>query len=293
MVLLFAFLQTSAAMAQTHELSQESPVKITGLGGVFLKSKDPKQQAAWYEQNLGIGFGTNLYFSFKWREANDSAEVCRTDFCFFNDKSDYFSPSERSIMLNLRVRNLDASLDYLRKKNVNVIDKTEEHEYGKFGWIVDPEGIKIELWQPIEAGFGDLHLDSDLKGEITGLDGVFIKCKNPAQQKSWYKEMLGISFDDGSNAHIFNWKEYDLGKPAGLTVFSFFKYSSSYFDPSDSEFMINFRVKNLEALYRQLQKNGIQTIGEIEVYPYGKFAWILDPDGRKVELWEAITESEK
>ena len=290
-LLFFIVIQTAYTMAQADSNSSLTPVRITGIGGIFLKSPDPKLHASWYEKHLGIGFGSNLYFSFKWRSNDDSADVCRTDFCFFNVNSEYFSPSKRSIMLNLRVQNLDASLDYLRKKKVTVIDKTEEHEYGKFGWIVDPDGTKIELWQPIEAGFGDLHLDSDLKGEITGLGGVFIKTKNLKSIKSWYEEMLGIVFDEASNSHIFHWKEYQQPKPEGLTVFAFFEDSSEYFAPSNSEFMINFRVRNLDEFMDQVRKAGIQSVGEIEVYPYGKFGWIMDPDGRKVELWEPIEES--
>jgi len=280
-------------MAESPTDSSFNPVHITGIGGVFLKSPDPKSQAKWYEDNFGIGFGSNLYFSFKWRRANDTADVCRTDFCFFNENSDYFSPSERSIMLNLRVQDLDAALDYLRKKKVNVFDKTEEHEYGKFGWIVDPDGTKIELWQPIEAGFADLHLDSDLKGDITGLGGVFIKTKNLQNIKLWYKEMLGIDFDAGSNSHVFHWKNYKQTRPSGMTVFAFFEDSSKYFDPSSSEFMINLRVRNLSEFMDKAKIAGVQRVGEIEVYSYGKFAWIIDPDGRKVELWEPTEESTK
>jgi predicted enzyme related to lactoylglutathione lyase len=120
--------------------------KVTGIGGVFIKAKEPKVLAAWYQEHLGIGFDGNTYVAFDW--TNDSANPGSTVFSFFKESSDYFKPSEKNAMLNFRVHDLDALLAALKEKNVWVDEKTESYEYGKFGWTMDPEGNKIELWQP-------------------------------------------------------------------------------------------------------------------------------------------------
>ena len=119
--------------------------RVIGIGGVFFKAKDPKALAEWYEKHLGINFGGKVYADFQFREK----EKGWTAFSFFEENTNYFAPSEKEFMINLRVENLDELLKILREEGVHVFDKTEEYEYGKFGWILDPEGNKIELWEPL------------------------------------------------------------------------------------------------------------------------------------------------
>jgi predicted enzyme related to lactoylglutathione lyase len=120
--------------------------RAIGIGGMFFKSKNPKELAAWYEKHLGIQFGGNTYTAFPFQEKEKGAIV----FSFFDADTEYFRPSEKEFMINLRVENLSALLEVLRSEGVHVFDETEEYEYGKFGWILDPEGNKIELWEPVE-----------------------------------------------------------------------------------------------------------------------------------------------
>jgi len=275
-------------MAQSKSEENVSPVKVNGFGGLFLKSADPKVQAKWYQENLGIGFENNLYFSFMWRESENADSIGRTTFCFFKKDSEYYSPSTKSLMLNFRVGNLDTTLAFLRSQNVEVIGKAEEFEYGKFGWAMDPDGRKLELWEPIEEGFGDMHLDSDLRSNVTGIGGLFVKSKDPKKLMEWYSSRLGISFTQGS--HVFEWQSYDKKDKNGNTVFGIFAESSKYFDPSTEDYMINFRVKDLELYMEQLKKSGVESVSKIETYPYGKFGWILDSEGRKIEFWEPSAE---
>jgi predicted enzyme related to lactoylglutathione lyase len=122
--------------------------KVTGIGGVFIKTKDPTALAKWYQENLGIGFGDNSYVTFKWDNENNPAVPGNTVFSFFKEGSDYFDPSESRFMLNFRVKNLHLMLFTLKHNGVWVSDNTEYYEYGSFGWIMDPEGNKIELWEP-------------------------------------------------------------------------------------------------------------------------------------------------
>lgn len=122
--------------------------KVTGIGGVFIKAKNPEALAKWYEENLGIEFGENAYISFKWVNENNPDVPGSTVFSFFKEDSDYFEPSTSKCMINFRVKNLHLLLFTLKQKGVWVADKTQYFDYGSFGWIMDPEGNKIELWEP-------------------------------------------------------------------------------------------------------------------------------------------------
>ena len=123
--------------------------RVTGIGGVFIKVKDVKTLAAWYQKHLGIEFGDSSYIGFKWIN-KDPAIPGSTVFSFFKEDTDYFKPAEKSYMINFRVADLDGLLEELQKEGVEIVGEKEEYEYGKFGWIMDPEGNKIELWQPTD-----------------------------------------------------------------------------------------------------------------------------------------------
>lgn len=120
--------------------------RVIGIGGVFIKADNPKALAEWYEKHLGIEFGGKVYSDFQFREK----EKGWTAFSFFDAQTKYFEPSAKQFMLNFRVENLDELLKALREEGVHVFDETEDGDYGKFGWILDPEGNKIELWQPVD-----------------------------------------------------------------------------------------------------------------------------------------------
>ncbi len=123
-----------------------------------------------------------------------------------------------------------------------------------------------------------------MKKRVTGLGGFFFKTKDPDAIKEWYKKHLGIPTDQ--YGWSFWWKDQE-GKDC-LTQWSPMKDDTSYFDPSDKQFMMNFRVENLKGLLAQLKKEGVTVVGEVEEYDYGKFGWILDPEGNKIELWEPV-----
>jgi predicted enzyme related to lactoylglutathione lyase len=128
-----------------------------------------------------------------------------------------------------------------------------------------------------------------MKKRVTGIGGIFFKSENPTSIKNWYKTHLGLNTDD--YGCTFWWKDND-GNDA-TTQWSPFKKDTTYFEPSEKDFMMNFRVHDLKALLEVLKKEGVTVVGEIEEYDYGKFGWILDPDGNKVELWEPIDKAFK
>ncbi|MGB6153258.1 MAG: hypothetical protein WBG48_14845 [Pricia sp.] len=122
------------------------------------------------------------------------------------------------------------------------------------------------------------------KARVTGLGGFFFKSENPEKLRAWYKDKLGIQ--GGEQGTSFEWrKDKDSSKP-GFTVWHAFGEMDDYFDIGTQEYMINYRVNNLKGLLEELRQKGVTIVGEPEIYEYGTFAWILDLEGRKVELWE-------
>lgn len=121
--------------------------KIIGLGGVFIKANDPKTLAVWYEQTLGIPFNGQTYADLPFTQ-DGQVSAGSNVFSFFPKHSQYFAPSEKETMINLRVEDLFGLLEELKGKGVELIGEPMDESYGKFGWIMDPEGNKIELWEP-------------------------------------------------------------------------------------------------------------------------------------------------
>jgi predicted enzyme related to lactoylglutathione lyase len=123
---------------------------------------------------------------------------------------------------------------------------------------------------------------------VTGIGGIFFKANDPKKIKQWYGNHLGLNTDDYGTS--FEWRQSDDPDKKGYTAWSPMKENTDYFFPSEKQFMINFRVANLEALLIELKNEGVEQIGEIQLFEYGKFAHILDPEGNKIELWEPADE---
>ena len=134
------------------------------------------------------------------------------------------------------------------------------------------------------------HLSSTNKNQtmkkVTGIGGIFFKSKDPKKTMEWYHKHLGL--ETNSYGTSFEWYEDSTGTKKAQTQWSPFPDSTTYFQPTQQDFMINYRVDNLEALIVELKKDGVTIVDEMETYPYGKFIHILDGDGNKVELWEPI-----
>ena len=120
--------------------------RVTGLGGVFFKAADPERLYAWYENHLGLKRGEGGVL-FRWRESDADAPGT-TVWALFKRDTKYFAPSDAPFMLNYRVDDLDALLERLRAEGVTVEERREDSEFGRFAWVMDPEGNRIELWQP-------------------------------------------------------------------------------------------------------------------------------------------------
>lgn len=120
--------------------------------------------------------------------------------------------------------------------------------------------------------------------KVTGIGGIFFKCRDANSLKVWYKTHLGI--DAGAYGMNFEWRDAEDPTKTGSTQWSPFPETTKYFEPSTKEFMINYRVENLEALVAELKKEGVTIVDEIASYDYGKFVHIMDLEGNKIELWE-------
>ncbi|NNV57971.1 VOC family protein [Limnovirga soli] len=119
---------------------------------------------------------------------------------------------------------------------------------------------------------------------VTGIGGIFFKCKDPKQMREWYQTHLGIQTNQ--YGAVFEWRQGADSSQKGFTQWSPFKESTKYFAPSTKDFMINYRVDNLEALVEQLKKENVTITDSIESFDYGKFVHILDMEQNKIELWQ-------
>ena len=129
--------------------------RVTSIGGIFFKCKEPKKMREWYKTHLG--FNTNQYGTvFEWRQAMDSSKKGFSQWSPFAEKTKYFEPSTKEFMINYRVENLEALVEELKKEGVTITDTLETFDYGKFVHIMDIEGNKIELWEPNDIEYEKL-----------------------------------------------------------------------------------------------------------------------------------------
>jgi len=122
--------------------------RVTGIGGIFFHAKNPAALRAWYKTHLGIDVQDWGGAAFTWADASGNAMKGTTIWSIGAADGDHFAPSRSPFMINYRVDDLAVLLKALRAEGCNVLEKTDDSEYGKFGWVIDPEGNKVELWQP-------------------------------------------------------------------------------------------------------------------------------------------------
>jgi predicted enzyme related to lactoylglutathione lyase len=124
--------------------------KVTGIGGIFFKSKNPTKTNDWYRNNLGMEIG-EYGAPFEFRNANRPEEINYLNWSVFDDKTDYLDPSNKDFMINYRVQNIEGLVKKLKENNVVFVDCIISYDYGKFVHIIDSDGLKIELWEPVDS----------------------------------------------------------------------------------------------------------------------------------------------
>lgn len=265
----------------TMSSPQKDSKRVTGIGGIFFKTIDDKKTKQWFNENLGIT--TDEYGAmFEFRLSDNQDKIGYLQWSPFSEKTTYFQPSEKDFMINYRVDNLELLLSELKKNNVTILDSIESYEYGKFLHIIDIENNKIELWEPVDSVF--TKSTPNTTNKKTGIGGIFFKAKDPKKLKQWYKDNLGFNIDE--YGCMFEFRNAIIPSEINVLQWSPFPDSTEYFNPSDKQFMINYRVENLEELVTKLITNGITILDSIEYTDYGKFVHIMGPDNTKIELWE-------
>lgn len=147
------FMGGALMQAQNPPAAAQPAERVTGIGGIFFKARDPKALAGWYRDSLGITLQAGQQFSiFEWRERGDQTRLGHTVWSVFPSGTTYFGPGEAPFMINYRVRDLDRMLAQLRALGVKIDPKIEDDFNGRFAAVWDPEGNKIQLWEP-KAGF--------------------------------------------------------------------------------------------------------------------------------------------
>jgi predicted enzyme related to lactoylglutathione lyase len=128
------------------------------------------------------------------------------------------------------------------------------------------------------------HQEQTTIKKVTGIGGIFFKCKDPAKVRAWYQTHLGLNTNQYGS--VFEWYQGADSTKKGFSQWSPFKETTKYFEPSVKDFMINYRVENMDALVAELKKNGVNVLDTVQSYDYGKFVHIMDIEGNKIELWE-------
>jgi predicted enzyme related to lactoylglutathione lyase len=158
--------------------------KVIGIGGIFFKSKDPVKLREWYRDNLGFqttDWGASII-------STDNNGTYRTEWSPFKETTNYIEPSKLPYMINYRVKGIKQLVDSLRNEGVTIVGGVDETEYGNFAWIMDPEGRKIELYEPAE----DSDIPPAWTDKVVGLASISFKSDNPVALKEWYRKHLGI-----------------------------------------------------------------------------------------------------
>ncbi len=140
--------------------SNDITPKVTGIGGIFFKSDNPAKTREWYASNLGLAT-TEFGSSFEFRNANAPDEINYLQWSPFEEDSDYMSPSKKEFMVNYRVQNIEGLVNQLIQNKVTILDEIKTYDYGKFIHIMDNEGNKIELWEPVD------HIFTNMGGPTT------------------------------------------------------------------------------------------------------------------------------
>ena len=251
--------------------------QVNGIGGIFFGAEDPQKLKAWYERHLGI---TNIFL---WRDADHPSTPGHTLWNVFPKTSRMFDQTTKEFVINYRVDDLVRLLSTLTKENCTIIGEMESNDDGKFAYLLDAEHNKIVLWEPSAKipNVASRKLD-----RVTGIGGIFFKTTDKAKLKEWYVKKLGLNITKwGCTFQWIDQNDTEAKVPA-RTEWSPFPSDTDYFQPSQKEFMFNYRVKDLVKLTQNLKSEGVEIVSEIQEFSYGKFTWIVDPEMNKIELWE-------
>lgn len=244
--------------------------RVTGIGGVFFKSKNVAAIKDWYRDNLGFGT-TQWGASMRWGDIETNSEHGHTEWSPFKEDTDHYAPSTLPFMINYRVHDLRNLIEVLRDEGVKVVGGIDEYEYGKFAWIMDPEGRKLELWEPVDGGFGE---PSPIwKEKVTGLAGIYFKSDNPGIIRQWYKIHLAINGD-------FHQRDLSSNKEVSVS-WTPLDDNDNLFAETEKPYVFSYRVRDLRNVIEDLKRKNFQTALD------NRSGWVIDPEGNKAVLRES------
>lgn len=256
-------------------------MSVVGIAGLFIGSPGPERMRDWYRRHLGIPFRDDDGARFCWREA-DTGTRAETRFDFVDDITRPPASAVPSALVRYRVRGLEAVVESLREvgDEATVLDERRVR-------VLDPEGRTVEC---VEAGAATENSADGGgppdHGRVRGIGGAFLRSPDPAALKAWYARLGILPGPDG----YVTFPSTSLEGEETVTVWEVFPSTTTYFDsggePSPHGFMLNLRVQDLDGLVAALRADGVWVDPKTETYEYGKFAWIADPAGARVELWE-------
>jgi len=185
----------------------------------------------------------------------------------------------------------------MRSEKVN--GKSGKPYYNELNWLENKDGTILQTWFAVDKNGNKLRLIfkgiykrktkdkmNTKQGKVTGIGGIFFKSKDSKELKKWYSNNLGIVTDEYGT--LFEFREVDKPETKAYLQWSPFSEKTEYFNPSKKDFMINYRVENIEYLVAQLKAAGVTVLDTLEEFDYGKFVHILDPENNKIELWEPV-----
>ena len=263
LVTLFSSLETYGQMPQPS------------LSQITLAVFNEAKMQEFYTEVFGVEFSIKEYPDFKLYEGEWNGMtllLCPAEIAKNTAK-------QNRHQFHVEVDDIDTFFQNALEHGASIIEEVVDNESGKLGSLSDPDGNSIVVNEKRKK---------DLQPSIIGIGGIFFKSEDPEKLKLWYEEYLGIPM--GEHGLNFAWGKEN---GTGYTLWSPFPSETEYFQPSDQEYMINFRVSDLEALLKKLKSKGVEIKGEIASFDYGQFAWILDLEGNKIELWEPIDKEYK
>ena len=251
--------------------------KVTGLGGVFFKWREPKASAGWYREHLGIiptyGNGSTMV----WRDARESERLGFTAWSPFASDTDYFNPGKSPFMVNFRVDNVRLLLAELKAAGVRVDEKVDSYEYGKFGWIMDPEDNRVELWEPCKDLATNNQFDALPEGgqeRTLGIADFSFKARDPEALQHWYSQHLGLSANARGDL-AFSWRRLDEPERVETTLFRPLAHDHEIFDGAENPYVVSYRVRDCGVITAGLDRPFQQADGVV---------LLIDPEGSRLQL---------